>query len=97
MAAASTAAKEAAQGTLTDAAFNKAAQQQAMGQQLTNQAAYANAGGSLGGMTAQPTALQGAGGSYLSSGSGFAPELAKAQSTGASMMSNPTALGSSNS
>ena len=94
MAAASTAAKEAAQGTLTDAAFNKAAQQQAMGQQLTNQAAYANAGGSLGGMTAQPTALQGAGGSYLSSGSGFAPELAKAQSTGASMMSNPTALGS---
>ena len=94
MAAASTAAKEAAQGTLTDAAFNKTAQQQAMGQQLTNQAAYANAGGSLGGMTAQPTALQGAGGSYLSSGSGFAPELAKAQSTGASMMSNPTALGS---
>jgi len=93
MAAASTAAKEAAQGTLTDAAFNQTAQQGAMGQQLTNQAAYANAGGSLGGMTAQPTALQGAGGSYLSSGSGFAPELAKAQSVGTSMMSNPTALG----
>ena len=94
MAAASTAAKEAAQGTLTDAAFNKAAQQGAMGQQLTNQAAYANAGGSLGGMTAQPTALQGSGGSFLSTGSGYAPELAKAQSVGTSMMSNPTALGS---
>tara|TARA_R110000868_G_scaffold96981_1_gene266838 strand:+ start:58 stop:1104 length:1047 start_codon:yes stop_codon:yes gene_type:complete len=86
--AAEQAAATAASG-MTTAATNQAV----MGQQLTNQAAYAGAGGSMGGMAAQPAALQGAGGSYFSQGAGFAPQLAKAQSVGTSMMSNPTALG----
>jgi hypothetical protein len=74
---------------ITTAEANKIA----LGQQLTDQAAYAGAGGSMGGMVAQPAALQGAGGSYLAQGAGYAPQLAKAQSVGTSMMSNPTALG----